>query len=76
MLIFEAKAELQERIDLINSEKYPTGDYLQALEIAVKCLDAQQRVCDLLNDFWCDVKDTDTFSANLVYDIISSLHMS
>ena len=77
MLIFEAREELQSRVDLMNADCWFDGkdQIKEAYEMAVKALEAQQRVCDLLNDFWDDTKPGDSYSAQLVYDIINSLHM-
>lgn len=41
--------------------------------MAIRCIEAQQRVADLLNEFWDGIKETDTFSARLVYEMIYGL---
>lgn len=40
--------------------------------MAMRCIEAQQRVADLLNEFWDNVKETDVFSAHLVYEMARS----
>lgn len=71
MLLFEARHQLQERIDICDfKEQIP--EYIEALEIAVKCIDKQQELVDCLND-WdieTEIKNGDRYSAQLCHDIV------
>lgn len=71
MLLFEAKAELEERLRLQDEYGHELPEYFEALEIASKCIDAQIRLADLLNDFTENELENDTYSAKLCYDILT-----
>lgn len=71
---------LSEAEKLIKSRMFPT-DYADFGEIikqadadvmALRCIEAQIRLQNLLNDFWDGVKEGDTFSTQLVHELISS----
>lgn len=66
MLLFEAK----EKIDNVKKEN-------EALEIASKCIEAQMRLADLLNDLQIDlyneIHEKDMYSIRLVYEMLSSI---
>lgn len=69
MLLFEAKSQIDERLQKCDFKEL-IPDYIEALEIVSKCIEAQMRLADVLNDFFADCKETDTFSAKLIYDIL------
>lgn len=71
MLLFEAKAELEERLRLQDEYVHEIPEYFEALEIASRCIDAQIRLADLLNDFTEREIEQDTYSAKLCYDILN-----
>ena len=83
MLLFEAKDIICKRKFSTAYEKMvaSTTPKKEAEEIlrqgdadimAIRCIEAQQRVVDLLNEFWDNVKETDVFSAQLVYEMARS----
>lgn len=74
MLIFEAKHQIDERI-----ETYDNGDlkgscdeYVEALRIASACMQKQMDLIDLLNDWDIETEDArgDSYSARLCHDIV------
>lgn len=75
MLLFEAKNEIDKRLEETMQTDYREHipEYFEALEIASKAIDAQMRLADMLNDFWNDTKELDTFSARLTYELLSSI---
>jgi len=73
MLLFEAKAEIEERLKLNDEYKNDIPEYFEALEIAVKCIEAQERLADILNDFWADTNEDDMFSAKLTEDMLQGI---
>lgn len=73
MLLLEAKAEINERLKMHDEYKEHIPEYFEALEIAVKCIEAQQRLCDMLNDFWIGLKEDDTFTARLTEDMLMGI---
>ena len=40
--------------------------------MAIRCIEAQIRLSETLNEFWNETKEEDTFSAQLVYEMLSS----
>lgn len=73
MLLFEAKAEIEERLKLNDEYKNDIPEYFAALEIAVRCIEAQERLADILNDFWADTNEDDMFSAKLTEDMLQGI---
>lgn len=74
MLVYEAKEEIESRLTEALKHDYAKDmpEYFQALEIAVKALDAQIRLIDTLND-WdieTEIKRGDTYSASACHDIV------
>lgn len=65
MLIFEALEEIK-AMQVFSATK----EQKEALEMAQKALEAQQRLCDMLNEFWIGLKEDDTFTARLTEDIL------
>lgn len=41
--------------------------------MAIRCMEAQKRLQELIKEFWDDIKETDNFSAKLVYELISGI---
>lgn len=41
--------------------------------MAIRCMEAQKRLQELLKEFGDDIKETDNFSAKLVYELISGI---
>lgn len=41
--------------------------------MAIRCMEAQKRLQLLIKEFWDDIKETDNFSAKLVYELISGI---
>ena len=41
--------------------------------MAIRCMEAQKRLQELIKKFWDDIKETDNFSAKLVYELISGI---
>lgn len=41
--------------------------------MAIRCIEAQIRLSETLNDFWNETKEEDTFSASLVYEMLSEI---
>lgn len=72
MVLAEEKAQIDDRLTetLRRDYKHLIPEYYEALEIASKCIDAQMRLADVLNEFWDDAKPTDSFSGKLVYNIL------
>lgn len=68
MLIFEALEEIK-AMQVFSS----TNEQKEALEMAQKALEAQQRLCDILNEFWIGLKEDDTFTARLTEDILMGI---
>lgn len=73
MLLSEAKKEIDDRLELADDYKEHMPEYFEALEIASKCIEAQMRLADTLNDFSEQELDRDTYSARLCYDMLSSI---
>ena len=84
MLLFEAKGIICKRkfpsayegmVKAVSPKKEADAILAQcdADIVAIRCIEAQQRVADLLNEFWDGIKETDTFSARLVYEMIYGL---
>lgn len=71
MLLFEAKAELEERLRLQDEYGHEVPEYFEALQIASACIDAQIRLADILNSFTEKEIENDMYSANLCYDILN-----
>lgn len=68
MLLFEARGILQGRIDHCDfKEQIP--DYIEALEIAVKCIDAQMRLADIRNDLQT-IPEGSTFSQGVMNEVL------
>ena len=74
MLLFEAKSEIDKRLseNLKSDFGKHIPEYFEALELASKCIDAQQRLAHLLNEFWDGLTEADSFSAQLTYDMLRS----
>lgn len=77
MLLYEAKAEIDERL-----AHYYKGDmtdlfelkpYIEALEIASESIEAQMRLAETLNDFTERELAEDSYSAKCTYDMLSSI---
>lgn len=73
MLLFEAKSQIDDRLELSEDYKCHIPEYFEALEIASKCIDAQIRLAELLNDFTERELKEDTYSAQLTYEMLSSI---
>lgn len=72
MLIFEAKSIIESRLELKKEYGQQIPDYFEALEIAVKCMDKQIELIDVLND-WdieTEIEQRATYSAKLCHDIV------
>lgn len=78
MLLFEAKREIDSRLTEQLKRDYQSmiPEYFEALEIASNCIDAQMRLCDLLNDLYPDleneVHENDTYSLRLVIELLET----
>ena len=69
MLLHEAKELIDDRIENCDfKEEIP--DYIEALELASRCIEQQMRLCDMLSSFWDDVSEDDSFSASLTHGIL------
>lgn len=73
MLLFEAKAYIDERLALSDDYKEQIPEYFNSLEIASKSIEAQIRLSELLNSFFDDLSEEDSFSVDLVYEILSGI---
>lgn len=74
MLLFEAANEFKARLQ-INDYKDSIPEYYEAMEIAVKCIHAQIRLADLLNDFYCENEEhhkNDMYSRKLCLQLLES----
>ena len=73
MLLFEAENLIKSRIMPTNYETYGANIIQQcdADIVAIRCIKAQMRLADILNDWWSDIHEEDTLSAQLVYDILT-----
>ena len=70
MFLREAKELIDDRIENCDfKEQIP--DYIEALELASRCIEQQVRLCDMLNSFWDDVSKDDSFSASLMHGMLS-----
>ena len=70
MLLREAKELIDDRIKNCDfKEQIP--DYIEALELASRCIEQQARLCCMLNNFWDDVSKDDSFSASLMHGMLS-----
>lgn len=75
MLLFEAREKIGSRLAPTHYEQFGvTGaiDQMEADRIAMKSIDAQMRLADLLNDL-NTMKDTDTFSLKCVLDFLNEI---
>lgn len=76
MLLFEAKAEIDERLKLAEESNYKEQipEYIEALEIASKCIEKQIELADLLNDWEQtidqEIERGDMYSVSLCHDIV------
>lgn len=72
MLIFEAKHEIDARLEHCQDLKENVPEYFEALEIASKCMQKQMDLIELLNDWDIETesKRGDTYSAMLCHDIV------
>lgn len=80
MLIFEAKREIDERIKLKSEyEKFSdVQPYFEALEMASKALEAQNRLADMLNTFDAEDEEKhkdDTYSRRLTIELLKVASM-
>lgn len=76
MLMFEAKAQIDERLKLKDEYKAQIPEYIEALEIASKAIEAQIRLADLLNDFYAEDDDKhkdDMYSRALTLELLESI---
>lgn len=85
MLLFEASEKLKKRSfpsDYEQFAKYCRTPDKEATELlaqadadimAIRCIEAQIRLSELLNEFWDETKEEDSFSAQLVYEILSGI---
>lgn len=70
MILAEAKSQIDARLGLAEDYKANIPEYFEALEIASKCIEAQMRLSDVINEWWDDITEADSLSAMLVYDIL------
>lgn len=71
MLLCDAKAEIDARIEIIEKDfKDNIPDYLEALKIASRSIEAQIRLTDVLNDFFCGFAENDSISLKLAYGML------
>lgn len=75
MLLFEAKAQIDSRLTDAMRADYQKHipEYFEALEIASKCIEAQGRLADMLNDFVADFRPEDSYSATLVLELLNEI---
>lgn len=73
MLLFEAQELINHRIVPRDYETYGPEIVQQADAdlMALRCISAQMRLADILNDWWSDIHEGDTLSTQLVYDLLS-----
>lgn len=71
MLLFEAKREFDERLEYCAEIKTNIPEYMEAMEIASKCIASQIRLSEILNDW--DGKEDDSYSDSIVKDILEQL---
>lgn len=75
MLLFEAENHIKSRMCPSDYENMPGNviDQMQADVIAMQCINAQIRLAELLNSFFDDLSEEDSFSVDLVYEILSGI---
>lgn len=83
MLLFEAAEKIKKRsfpmsyeeMAKARSPKKEAEEILAQADadiMAIRCIEAQIRLSETLNEFWDGIKEEDTFSAQLVYEMLSS----
>lgn len=72
MLLFEAKAQIDERLK-ITDYKEQIPEYYNALEIASKSIEAQIRLAELLNDFIATYNKENRYSEDVVIEFLNEI---
>jgi len=75
MLLMDAKNEIDSRLSETIQRDYREHipEYFDALEIARKCIEAQMRLADILNDWDAGFKEGDSLSYKLVEQILNEV---
>lgn len=84
MLLFEAAEKIKHRkfptsYENMTKARTPKREAEELLEqvnadsIAIDCIEAQIRLSELLNEFWDSTGENDTYSAKLVYELLSGI---
>lgn len=71
-ILTKAKAEIDERLQLTDYLK-AIPEYYEMLEVAKKCIEAQERLNELLTDINTDLEPKDTCSVGLVRDMLETI---
>lgn len=72
MKVNNAIYQFQVRLDKCDfKEQIP--EYIQAMELAVKALEAQLTLMDVVNDILAHFKEEDSFSERLVLEILDDI---
>ena len=85
MLLFKAAEKLKRRSFPCDYEQFASHTMtsneeatellaqVDADNMAIRCIEAQMRLSELLNEFWDGIKEDDTMSAHLVYELLSGI---
>lgn len=70
MLLIEALAQIEERIQVAETMPNYVPEYYEALKIAKASIEAQMELADILNDLSVATKEGDTFSRDCLLETL------
>jgi len=70
MLLFEALAQIEERIQVAETMANHVPEYYEALKIAKASIEAQMELANILNDLSTATKEGDTFSRDCLFETL------